>query len=62
MLHFEKFYNPDKDILKVDRLFTVLKREEHIHVGHNKLYRLADLIRYDHPKLFQTPPIPKEKE
>jgi len=52
MLHFDRFYNPDKDDVDLNLLGTILKREENIRVGHNKLYRLKSQIKYDNPKLF----------
>ncbi len=56
--HFDKYYDKDKDKIDVDLLAIILKREEKIHIGHNKLYRLKRQIEYDHPNLFQIPPIP----
>ena len=55
LLYFDKFYDKDKDRIDVDLLGIILKREEKTLVGHNKLYRLAKQIRYDHPELFNEP-------
>jgi len=52
---FDKYYNPDKNIIDIDLLAIVLKRECKIRMGHNKYYRLAKQIRYDHPSLFVIP-------
>ncbi len=54
--YFDKFYNPDKNIIDIDMLEIVLRRESKIYVGQNKRYRLAKQIKYDHPKLFEIPP------
>ena len=54
MLSFDKFYNADKDRIDIDLLALILKREHKIRIGHNKLYRLAKQIKFDHPKRFQT--------
>lgn len=54
--NFDKFYNVDKNIIDIDLLAIVLRREHMIKLGHNKLYRLAKQIKYDHPKLFDIPP------
>lgn len=52
MDYFDKFYNPDRNIVDVDMLAIILKRECRIKLGHNKLYRLKKQIEYDHPELF----------
>jgi hypothetical protein len=54
--YFDKFYNPDKNIIDIDMLEIVLRRELHLYVGQNKRYRLAKQIRYDHPTLFDIEP------
>lgn len=54
--YFDKFYNPDKNIIDIDMLEIVLRRELKIYVGQNKRYRLAKQIKYDHPDLFEIPP------
>jgi len=54
---FDKYYNENKDIVDIDLLAIVLKREYKIRLGHNKLYRLAKQIRYDHPSLFAIPDV-----
>lgn len=56
--YFDKFYNPDKNIIDIDLLAIILKREHRISIGHNKLYRLAKQIKYDHPNLFEIPITP----
>jgi len=59
--YFDKYYNPNKNIIDIDLLAIVLKRECKIRLGHNKLYRLSKQIKYDHPSLFITPdPITKD--
>lgn len=52
ILDFDKFYNIDKNIIDIDLLAIVLRREHKVKLGHNKLYRLAKQIKYDHPELF----------
>lgn len=54
--YFDKFYNPDKNIIDIDMLEIVLRRELKMYVGQNKRYRLAKQIKYDHPDLFEIPP------
>jgi len=55
--YFDKFYNPDSNKIDVDDLATTVKREIlGFDMGHNKAYRLAKQIRYDHPKLFEIEP------
>lgn len=49
---FDKYYNPNKNIIDIDLLAIVLKRNHKIRLGHNKLYRIAKQIKYDHPSLF----------
>ena len=55
MVHFDKFYNPDKDDVDLDLLAIILKRNCQIKIGHNKLYRLKKQIRFDHPDHFSKP-------
>ena len=55
ILEFDKFYNKDKNIIDIDLLAIVLRREHKIKLGHNKLYRLSKQIKYDHPNLFIIP-------
>lgn len=53
----------DVDKIKVDRnmLDIVLRRKLKLRIGHTKLYKLANLIEYDHPELFPEPtPINKD--
>jgi len=56
MPFFDKFFLPDKNKIDVDMLAVVLWREEGIKVGHNKIYRLAKQIMYDHPDHFSPRP------
>lgn len=51
----DRFIDVDKNKIDRNQLSIVLHREMNIRVGHNKLYRLANLIEYDHPKLFPMP-------
>jgi len=55
ILHFDKYYDKDKDKIDKDLLAVILKRKYRIGIGHNKLYRLSAQIRYDHPELFNEP-------
>lgn len=55
--YFDKFYDKDKDRIDVELMTVILFREEGIRIGHNKKYRLAKQIEYDHPKLFHEKPI-----
>ena len=55
ILEFDKFYNVDKNIIDIDLLAIVLRREHKVRLGHNKLYRLSKQIKYDHPELFIIP-------
>lgn len=56
MLYFDKFYNVDKNRIDINLLGIVLQREENIRVGHNKLYKIANMIKYDYPKHFIIEP------
>ena len=56
MPYFDKFYLPNKNKIDVDMLAVVLWKEEKIKVGHNKIYRLAKQILYDHPEMFSPHP------
>jgi len=58
----DKFYDPDKDKINLDLMATLLKREHHINLAHNKLYRLKAQIKYDHPELFETSEEPNNKK
>ena len=56
MDYFDKYYLVDKNKIDVDMLAVVLWREERLKIGHNKVYRLAKQILYDHPKMFEVAP------
>ena len=55
MNDFDHFYDKDSDRMDVDLMAIILKRNYHIRLGHNKLYRLSKQICFDHPELFNTP-------
>lgn len=48
---FDKYCNEDKNIIYIDMLTIILKREHKIKLRHNKLYRLKK-IQFDFPELF----------
>jgi len=52
---FDKYYDKEKNRIDVEIMSTLCRREFKIHLGHNKKYRIAKMIKYDYPTMFDEP-------
>lgn len=62
MIHFDKFYNADKDDVDQELMTMILERKLKIFIGHNKQVSLKKRIKYDFPDRFINRPYPKDDE
>lgn len=56
ILHADRFIDVDKCKVDRNKLDLVLRRVLKLRIGHTKLYKLANLIEFDHPELLPEPP------
>jgi len=50
---FDKYYDEEKKRIDVEIMSTLCRRDFSIHLGHNKKYRIAKMIKYDYPQYFE---------
>ena len=53
--HADLFVDIDKNKIDRNKLDLTLRRKLNIRIGHNKLYRLANLLEFDYPKILPEP-------
>jgi len=61
IVYADRFIDEDKNKVDRNKLDLVLRRILKLRIGHTKLYKLANLIEFDHPELLpEKPPIHKD--